>query len=462
MENAGEIVKRGAASSFMSIGLHNTGNLRVEQGLLDLGDFSTNTGTIFVAAGARLELSRFYHGSTGRITGAGYVRMLLSVLDGAYEVTGTTEIGGQNSALFNAPIRSTGAWLITSSSATFNGTTTELLGPVTLRGGQLILNSPGETLLPNLRLEVNPFCGENRLGGSGQLVFRQDPNLATTLTIQDALRVRFEAPVNFTTNLIVQESARVDLLANSRWTGSLLQGNIYLATNVVLELASTNATTLRLPFPQEGILRKTSTNSLSLSSHDDISGNANRVINRSRIGLLAGSISIRGLNGGFFIQEAGALHLAAGTGLTPDAFYLRGGELTSSGQIFVIFDSINRGCQLAAVVSPGEPYGVLNFTGPGFPNWMTGSRTIIDIGGTTPGVNQDQIIVERTLNITGGTLEIRTAAGFVPALGQEFTILTGSGRTGTFPTVTGLEIGNGRRFRVIYEAQAIKLRVEGP
>lgn len=114
---------------------------------------------------------------------------------------------------------------------------------------------------------------------------------------------------------------------------------------------------------------------------------------------------------------------------------------------------------LTATVSPGAPFGTLTFAGV-TPSWAIGSRTIIDVGGTAPGMNHDQIIVEGGIRIDAGTLEIRTAAGFVPSLGQEFTILAGATSTGTFPTVTGLELGNGLRYRVIYEAKTIKLRVE--
>jgi hypothetical protein len=142
---------------------------------------------------------------------------------------------------------------------------------------------------------------------------------------------------------------------------------------------------------------------------------------------------------------------------------LLGGELTGSGTVSILSSSINRGCHLAAIVSPGtseNPYGILTFDSQASPNWLPDSRTLLDIGGTEPGVSHDQVVANRTLDIDGGILEIRTSPGFTPEIGQEFTLLTGGGRTGTFADATGLELGNGRRYRLIYEARAIKLRVE--
>ncbi len=186
------------------------------------------------------------------------------------------------------------------------------------------------------------------------------------------------------------------------------------------------------------------------------------VTNRSLIEVLSGVLSIPS-GAPFYVQEAGRLHLASGARFIADAMRFRGGELTGFGAISILSDSFNRGCHLSATVSPGSaenPYGILSFTFAGSPNWLAGSRTILDIGGLVPGVSHDQIVAERALNIDGGTLEIRTSPGFTPAVGQEFTVMTGSSRTGTFTETTGLELGNGRRYRVIYEPRAIKLRVE--
>ena len=52
--------------------------------------------------------------------------------------------------------------------------------------------------------------------------------------------------------------------------------------------------------------------------------------------------------------------------------------------------------------------------------------------------------------------EQRTVAAKLPGM------VTAGLVNGTFPTVTGLELGNGRRYQVVYEETAIKLRVVAP
>jgi hypothetical protein len=465
--NEGDFIKRGAATSFFTrLELLNTGRLQVDEGTLNAGSGFTNTGTILVSPAGRLDVgSRFRHAFSGRITNEGYIRMPdNAVLDGTYDGTGMTEVSGaQNSAQFNAPIRSTASWLITGS-ATFNGDTVELLGPVTLRGGRLFLNSPAESRVPDLRLEVDPrFGGGNVIGGRGLLVFREPRTWTHPIQFIDTLRLRLEVPTTIPTNFTVSAAAQVDLLADTLWTGGTVSGNVQIAPGVVLDLAPTTNATLRLPFPQAGILRKTGSGIVSLQRFRESSqGGGDSVTNRSLIDVQSGLLAIPS-GAPFFVQEAGRLHLASGTRFVTDAMRLIGGELTGFGTISIISDSINRGCRLEAIVAPGSPenpYGILTFAFQGSPNWLPGSRTLFDIGGTVPGVSHDQIVAERTLDIDGGTLEIRTSPGFTPAVGQEFTVMTGSSRTGTFTETTGLELGNGRRYRVVYESRVVKLRVE--
>jgi hypothetical protein len=137
--------------------------------------------------------------------------------------------GAQSSAQFNAPIRSTGNWLITGS-ATFNGATVELLGPVTLRGGRLVLNSPVETRVPDLRLEVEPsFGGGNLIGGSGLLFSGSRAPGAIPSSSSTLVRVRLDAPTTVATNFTVSEEAQVDLMADTQWTGGSVSGNLRIA-----------------------------------------------------------------------------------------------------------------------------------------------------------------------------------------------------------------------------------------
>jgi hypothetical protein len=56
-------------------------------------------------------------------------------------------------------------------------------------------------------------------------------------------------------------------------------------------------------------------------------------------------------------------------------------------------------------------------------------------------------------------LDIALINGYQPNLGDTFAVLTCGSRTGTFATVSGLVIGNGKQFQVNYGAQGVTLSV---
>jgi hypothetical protein len=58
-----------------------------------------------------------------------------------------------------------------------------------------------------------------------------------------------------------------------------------------------------------------------------------------------------------------------------------------------------------------------------------------------------------------GILDLSLAAGFVPDLGDVYTILSAGSLTGTFASVNGLQLGNGKQFQVEYTGQKVMLRV---
>ena len=90
---------------------------------------------------------------------------------------------------------------------------------------------------------------------------------------------------------------------------------------------------------------------------------------------------------------------------------------------------------------------------------QAGASTLsIEIGGTQPGVTYDQVAISGNAVLTG-TLEISLINGYLPPLNSTFAILTAGAVSGTFPTVTGTEIGNGRKFNVVYSGTAVTLQV---
>ncbi|MGV3771328.1 MAG: beta strand repeat-containing protein, partial [Verrucomicrobiales bacterium] len=114
------------------------------------------------------------------------------------------------------------------------------------------------------------------------------------------------------------------------------------------------------------------------------------------------------------------------------------------------------------IVSPGNSPGVQNF--PTFTQAETG-LTLIEIGGTGgPGVNpngHDQINVTGLATL-GGTLEITLINGFVPAVGNSFTVMTWGSRSGEFSNWLGTVSIPGqpdRAFKPVYNANSLTLEV---
>ncbi len=88
-----------------------------------------------------------------------------------------------------------------------------------------------------------------------------------------------------------------------------------------------------------------------------------------------------------------------------------------------------------ATVAPGVSPGIL---GTGNVSFASGSTLDIEIGGTTPGnlaTNHDQLNVTGTVDLGSATLNLASFNGFVPTVGDSFTIINTNGAdeiTGTF------------------------------
>jgi hypothetical protein len=86
----------------------------------------------------------------------------------------------------------------------------------------------------------------------------------------------------------------------------------------------------------------------------------------------------------------------------------------------------------------------------------------VQIGGTTAGSQYSQLNVTSTVSL-GGALNIKRINGFVPNIGDTFTILTGSAVSGQFATVKGRGINSSEHFQVNYGATSVTLQVaQGP
>ena len=127
-----------------------------------------------------------------------------------------------------------------------------------------------------------------------------------------------------------------------------------------------------------------------------------------------------------------------------------GGVLRGHGTIFGAV--VNDG----ATVGPGLSPGALATTGT---YTQTADGVLeIELAGTTPGVEYDQLLVSSVATL-GGTINVSLIDGYVPSPGDEFEVLTCILRDGTFATVNLPAAVSTRRFGLFYEWTRVVVRV---
>ncbi len=170
-------------------------------------------------------------------------------------------------------------------------------------------------------------------------------------------------------------------------------------------------------------------------------------------GTVAAQAGILSFNRGL-VQIAGGTQLDGG-GISISSgfvFDLDGGDLTGTGSL--------TGTLLSdAVVSPGFSAGALSISDD-YAQGTLGDLNI-EIGGLSPGDEFDVLTVSDQATLTG-TLNIALIDDFAPELGNAFQIMTYASHTGTFDTVTGLDIGGDLVFELIYAATGVTLTVVAP
>jgi hypothetical protein len=97
------------------------------------------------------------------------------------------------------------------------------------------------------------------------------------------------------------------------------------------------------------------------------------------------------------------------------------GSFTGTGTVYFIGDLL-----------PGASPASISFGG----DLVLGTfaRTVIELGGTSPGTQHDRLSVADTLNL-GGVLEVKLINGFVPLAGQSFDIFDAASSTGSFSSI---------------------------
>jgi T5SS/PEP-CTERM-associated repeat protein len=153
-----------------------------------------------------------------------------------------------------------------------------------------------------------------------------------------------------------------------------------------------------------------------------------------------GHVSVQGAGStwaslGTTVGVAGTLTVSNGGTIGGSLSVGGGGTLEGNGSTLGF---INDG-----IVAPGDSLGALHITSGGYTQHSTG-KLQIELGGTTPDSEYDQLLVTGNIALDG-TLQVSLVNSFSPAVGDAFNILAWTGtRTGRFTTFDLPALGGGR------------------
>ncbi len=343
----------------------NSGNLVIATGV---GSSGTNTGDFVIASGAALILGTMNLNAGTTFTGAG-----TTVFAGAITASGATTLD---------------------TTLTFTGT---------LDGGPLDINGPF-------------FCngkinGVGSVNAKGGVTFDGDNReiaYGRVLNLGDGVGPTMTA--NWTGGEIGFRGNTNSNVINNRSDSEFIttfNGNI---TNATYNSTAT--------FNNEGIFTK------SGGTGETIIGNVYSVDFNNSGTVNANSGTIRFNTS--YTQTAGALVLNGGS-VSGGTFAIRGGKIQGSGTITgAVSVSTTNGVTFEPGI--GTTTGTLAITGD-LILLNTNSKFRFDISGTTPGIQHDQLLEggSAVFNVGGVTLEVNLPGSYLPAAGDTFTVVDGSG-----------------------------------
>ncbi len=133
---------------------------------------------------------------------------------------------------------------------------------------------------------------------------------------------------------------------------------------------------------------------------------------------------------------------------------LNGGELSGKG-------TITSYVQNGALIDPGSSVpgeGRITIAGD-YTQTSTGTLRA-DIKGTgSPGTRYDQLVVNGTATLNG-TLDIETASGFTPAIGNQFVVVKATTLSGKFATLLHYQLPNNIEYAASYKTTSVTLKVK--
>lgn len=446
---------------------------------------TTNTKTLEATQGGTLELRTPINNKGGKIealagstvllngatisggtlttSGSGSFQVNTGTLDGTASVltnSGLFVVAGRNFLNLQGTINNAGVIALDASGGCLSlaaPTTLEGSGVVTMTSTNCFLASASaDTLTNKSTIEGAGSIGDSNPMGitnAGSIIANQ----STPLTIAPDPVLGFSN----TGTLSVNNASTMNINGPFKnFVNGTLKGGIYsLAGTLEFPNAAikTNAANLTLNGAAAQILDNISGNNalkslasnsaagvFSLQTGANVAA-TNKFTNKGKVTVGSGSsFAVRS-----YAQSANTTTvdgtLTASTGLT-----VQGGSLLGKGNLAAVVTSNGPITTGDSATNPG----VLTVSG----SYTQSAAGVLNtpIGQTATGHGQLAVSNGVSLN---GTLNLSLINGFVPALGSNFTLVTGSAISGQFATVNGKSINSSEHFEVNYSGTAVSVKV---
>jgi fibronectin-binding autotransporter adhesin len=452
-----------------------TGSLQVDDahGVLDFqggtiivdGGLFDPPGTTLVLDHPRFEGVVLQDGATTSFDGgssAGYSLILGEATNGSMRLTGGPHLTHVNGVLSMGLLPGGFGRLELFDAALLDGAGTVVVGQG--GAGELRLSGGSDLSLSDMLVAYSPGSdGLVNLSGAG-----------TTLTLGSMTIGGQAGTPGGVADVIVGNGAVLQT------NGSAVNTARSLHPDATLEIQSGGAVTVRNNFDHRGHLRMSggqlTVGNLNVSSfgslvgHGTVAGNTFLGGNDCLIHAVGGNLTIGNPSSTFGFSNAGTMVIDTSTvtlqdsnGSTLGDVVLHNGILNlglainsvQSGKTMSGVGGVNGSLSIAGTLSPGASAGTITVHGP-FQQVGSGRMTM-EIGDAATS-QFDRVVATAGVTLAG-TLDVRMLPGFVPDPGEEFTLISGAARTGTFSTVTleGQPV-NGQ-FTLVYTATSVVLRV---
>jgi fibronectin-binding autotransporter adhesin len=380
---------------------------------------------------------------------------------------GTFDTNGNNITL-NGPLTvnasgaliKTGTGPMTVLNPSYAGRTQVIAGQLILTSGSLSSSvnvASGATLSLN-GTTMNEGTNSLFVSSGGTIEYRSNSVFGGYLTGNGIHRVPSDSTFTFFSTSNILNGADVRLDGQTSFTNVFSGGKI---------------TTSSQPFTWSGGANSSSGNLIVGGSIATQFWSSDGVITINPGGSLSNTSNNLVLGGGSrtTINASGSLSTQTGTTIE-----LNGGLLVNNGTITgtvnVNYGSLAKGVGTYDVVhvtdggvfAPGNSPGIVTAASALFDSGSTigGPTLLIELAGTTPGAQYDQLHVTGQLSL-GGTLAVSLINGFTPSAGNSFDILDFGTLIGTFNTINLPALGAGLMWNAsqLYVNGILRINVAG-